>query len=498
VSPSVRLDAVGRELLLDLSEGTGRTLRVRLLGALKEAIREGQLSPGTVLPSSRSLAADLGISRGVVVAVFAQLGAEGFLTTRPGAHTVVATAGRRPATAEGAEPHVAGSEPDASGVIDLRPGPPDLAMFPRNAWTAATRDVLRSLEDRELGYAAPWGCWTLRHALGDYLPRVRGATVEPTDVVVVSGVTQGLALLARVLLKLGFDELAVESPSHAEQRRILGGHGLRIIDVPVDDEGVDVGALRRSGARLALVTPAHQYPTGVMLSASRRRALIRWAEEKQGFVLEDDHDAEFRYERLAVGCLQGLAPERVVLLGSVSKSLAPGVRLGWAVAPVPLRAALMSAKAADDFGSAVLGQHVLAKLLTSGMYDAHLRKLRRHYFGRRQVLSAAMAEKLPDWSVATDRAGLHLLLHPPSPLDEARLVEVAQQSGLRVTGLRDMYGSLVGQPGVLLSYARAPNGLLVEAVDRLGDAVATLTKAGVQRSRGKAVTSVAATAADFV
>jgi len=476
----VRLDIAGRELFLDLSGQPGRTLRGQLLAALKQAIREGRLAADAVLPSSRTLAADLGLSRGVVVNVYAQLSAEGFLLTRPGARSVVTAAGRRDVShdiAEAAEPD---GRADSSGIIDLRPGPPDLGAFPRTAWLAATRDVLRSLENGQLGYVTPWGSWEVRAAVADYLSRVRGAMATPQSIVAVSGVTQGLSLMARVLRGLGFHELAVESPGHALQRRMLASHGVRIVDVPVDHEGIDVGALRRTGARAVLVTPAHQYPTGVMMSPARRRALIRWAEEKSGYVVEDDFDAEFRYERLSVSCLQGLAPERVVLLGSVSKSLAPGLRLGWAVAPQLIRSALMSAKRDDDFGGPVLEQHVVAHLIMAGTYEAHVRRLRRHYHVRREALTSALAAELPDWTVNVQKAGLHLMLRPPAGTPEEGLVASAADHGVLVAGMRDMYGSLPPQPGVLVSFARAPGGLLTEAVSRL--ALAALATDG-RRSR---------------
>lgn len=497
--PSVRLDIAGRELFLDLSEQPGRTLRAKLLAALKQAIREGRLVAETVLPSSRTLAADLGVSRGVVVNVYAQLSAEGFLLTRPGGRSVVTAAGRRDSSHDMAEVEQPNGRTDNSGIIDLRPGPPDLGAFPRTAWMTATRDVLRSVESSQLGYVTPWGSWVFRAEVADYLSRVRGAMATPQSLVAVSGVTQGLTLMARVLRGLGLGELAVESPSHAVQRQILSGHGLRIIDVPVDPEGIDVGALRRTDARAALVTPAHQYPTGVMMSPARRRALIRWAEEKNGLVIEDDFDAEFRYERLSVGCLQGLAPERVVLLGSVSKSLAPALRLGWAVAPQLVRTGLMSAKRDDDFGGSGLEQQVVAHLLMAGTYEAHVRKLRRHYHVRREALSSALAEKLPDWTVNVQKAGLHLMVRPAADTVEDALVEAAANHGVLVQGMREMYGSVPPEPGILISFARAPGGLLAEAVDRLAAAAHTseAKQARQVRAPGATVTPPAAVAADY-
>lgn len=471
-SSANRRAAVGPELLLDLSQQPGRTLRERLGSALKDAIRGGRLPPGTGLPSSRALADDLGVSRGVVVDVFAQLGAEGFLLTRPGARSVVATAaGRRPAT-EDSEAASSATVQDSPRSIDLRPGPPDLAAFPRAAWMAATREVLRSLPDRELGYTAPWGTSTLRLALADYLARVRGAMVEQPEIVIVNGATQGVTLLVRVLRQLGMDALAVESPSNGAQRTVLSRYGLRLVDIPVDEEGLDVAALRSTNVRAVLVTPAHQYPSGVLLSPARRRELIRWARDVDGFVLEDDYDSEFRYERMLVGCLQGLDPDRVVLVGSVSKSLAPALRLGWVVAPPTLRSPLKAAKRDDDFGTSGLQQHVLARLISGGTYDAHLRRLRRRYRARREALTSALSAEFPDWPVSAEQAGLHVLLRPPAATDEEQLVTAAAAQGVFVQGIRAMYGTLPPVPGLMLGFARAPVGLLEEAVHRLATAAA--------------------------
>ncbi len=372
-----------------LGDRPGRTLRQQLREALKEAIRSGLLPPGEAVPSSRALAEDLGVSRGVVVDAYTQLTSEGFLTSRGGSGTVVSEVARplaRPV------PRLAPSSVEIiQPQIDLRPGPPDLATFPRAMWLAATRDVLRVLPDEELGYVAPWGTVALRQELADYLPRVRSAMVQSDQIVIVTGATQGLTLLVRVLTEAGHTTLAVESPSNAVQRQVLGRHTPQIVEVPVDDEGIDVTALADTSARAVLVTPAHQYPTGVVLSPTRRSALIQWAERVDGIIIEDDYDPGFLYDRRPVGCLQGLSPQRVALVGSVSKSLAPGLRLGWVVAPPPLHESLMSAKRDDDFGGPVIEQHVLARLLAEGGYDRNTRRARRRYADRRAALVTALA-----------------------------------------------------------------------------------------------------------
>lgn len=475
------------ELLLPLDDQPGRTLRERLGAALKDAVRTGRLPPGTRLPSTRVLAADLAVSRGVVVDAYAELIAEGFLISRAGSGTVVSNAGRWTAAGPGeasGDPSAqrAGTEP--SGVLDLRPGPPDLAAFPRTAWAAAMRDVLRSLPDHELGYVAPWGSDAMRETVATYLARVRGAMVKSPDVVVVSGVTQGLTLLARVLAAAGHRTLAVESPGHASQRDILSRQGLQILDVPVDSEGVDVDALARTPSRAVVVTPANQYPCGVLLSSARRRALIRWAEDVDGVVLEDDHDSEFRYERLPVGCLQGLSPARVALLGSVSKSLAPGLRLGWVAPPEFLRQAVRAAKRDDDFGTGVLDQHAFSRLVISSAYDRHLRQLRHRYRERRNALVRALGRDLAGWPIQGQAAGLHVLLRLPPGVDEDALVEAALDTGVAVQGSAGMYGTLPPVAGLVIGYARAPIGLLDEGVRRLAAAAAAVASGRGGSSRG--------------
>lgn len=483
----------GSWLPLTLSEHSDRTLRASLRDALKDAIRSGRLTAGSVLPSTRALAADLGVSRGVVVDAYAHLGEEGFLVSRGGSGTMVSDAAQ-PATRR-AQPERA---VDRTYEIDLRPGPPDLATFPRAAWLTATREVLRSLPDAELGYASPWGVAALRDELAEHLTRVRAAMASPESCLVVNGATQGLTLLVRTLAENGHKTLAVESPSHSVQRRILGRHGLRVVDVPIDEQGIDVDALARTGCRAVLVTPAHQYPTGIVLSATRRNALIRWAERVGGIIIEDDYNPEFRYDRRPVGCLQGFGPEYVVLVGSVSKTLAPGLRLGWLVSPPQLHEALSMAKRDDDFGTGVLGQHVLAELFANGGYDRHVRRVRRHYMQRRDVLVSAMAAELPTWQVSGQAGGLHVMLRLPPGVDEDRIIAAAAAKGLALQGTRAMYGSLPAEDGVIVSYARAPRSVLADAVRRLADAAHLVdTTAPPPDAESLRVVAPAATALDY-
>jgi len=451
------------------SRGQG-TLRFRIAAALRDAIRTGGLQPGTILPSSRVLARDLGVSRGPVVDAYAQLTTEGFVNSRPGGSTRVAFL---PVFVPSPQSRPQKPEP-RQGIVDLRPGWPDLSTFPRRDWSAAVRDVLNSLPSDELGYIEPWGARAMRQELASYLSRVRGTVTNPDGVIVVNGVTQGVTLLCRFLLEQGHRSVAVEDPSNALQRRLVHRLGLEVVEVPVDEQGLRVDALASTRARAVLCTPAHQYPTGVVLSPERRRQLLQWAEDFDGLILEDDVDAEFRYERLPVACLQSMNPDRVVLLGSVSKTLVPALRLGWLVAPPDLMASMRSAKRDDDFGSNGLDQHVFASLLRSGQYDRHVRGLRRLYRARRDFFVEALAARLPEWTVTASTGGLNLTISLPAHIPEGTMVAAANELGLLIVGLGTMTGRAEHPACLVVSFARATQAITKDAVERLAAAVTTL------------------------
>lgn len=446
-------------------------LRARLAMALREAVRTGRVAPGSTLPSSRVLARDLGVSRGVVTEAYAQLVAEGFLRSRPGAGTTVGFPGLKSVGTAPSPPPAAPVEP---GTIDLRPGLPDLSSFPRQQWSAALRETLKALPASAFGYTEPWGALALREQLAQYLARVRGAMVHPDCIVVVSGATQAISLMAHLLRRRGHTAIAVEDPSNAIQRRLLADVGLQVVDVPVDSQGLSVDALAASGARAVISTPAHQYPTGVILSAARREQLCRWAGEQDGLIIEDDYDAEFRYGRAPVGCLQGLLPEHVALVGSTSKSLAPALRLGWVAAPPAILDGLRQQKSHADFGTSFLEQHVLAEFFASTAYDRNLRMLRRRYGERREWMVRALARELPAWRVMGAAGGLHLVLQVPDEVSESRLVAAAAAEGVAVIGIAGMVGANPHGPAIVVSFARATRDMLDDAVSRLARAAARL------------------------
>ena len=459
------------DLHLDL-DGLARHAAAQIAAGLREAVRSGRLAAGTRLPPSRALAADIGVSRGPVVEAYEQLVAEGFLVSRQGAGTWVAGLSHRPAApARSSGPAGQPAIAPAPVRYDLRPGTPDLAGFPRQQWLAALRHAAARLPHHQLGYSDPAGLPDLRAELAGYLRRVRAADTSAGDVVVVAGVAQGLSLTARALAATGRRLLAVEDPASVRTRPLLQAAGAQLVPVPVDGEGLDVASLRRTPARSVLLTPAHQYPTGVVLSARRRAALAGWAAEADAIVVEDDYDAEFRYDREPVGCLQGLAPDRTVLIGSVSKSLAPGLRLGWVAAPPWLAHALRLGRAHADLGSPVLDQAALARLIASGSYDHHLRRMRRRYRARRDALVNALNRWLPAARVRGVSAGVHLLIELPPGCEEAEVAAAAAARGIAVDQVAPMRAAPGGPPALVLGYARLPEQHLTGAARLLADAV---------------------------
>lgn len=425
----------------------------QIASELRGAIREGRLRPGVRLPATRQLAGDLGVSRGVVVEAYEQLVAEGFLVSKVGAGTLVAEAARR-----GPEPPRTGAETGLP-FYGYRATSPDLTSFPRERWLASIRHVLGTVPGDAFDYGDPGGVPELREELAGHLRRVRAADVGPDNLVIVGGVAQGLSLILQVLGEVG---LAVEDPTSDRQKPLLRRAGAELVHVPVDGEGLDVAALSASGAEVALVTPAHQYPTGVVLSPARRAALMEWG----GLVLEDDYDAEFRFDRDPVGCLQGLAPDRVVLAGSVSKSLAPGLRLGWIAAPRHLAKAVRRARGELDLGSPVIDQYALAHFLRTGGYDRNLRRMRREYKARRDALVRALAEHLPEVEVRGIEAGLHAYLHLPRGWDEQVVAEEAQALGLSAEPLGPMRHR-PGPPAIVVGFARLPAHRALDVVRAL-------------------------------
>jgi GntR family transcriptional regulator / MocR family aminotransferase len=447
----------GLDLHLDLTRDAGGVGRA-LEEALREAMRSGRLAAGVSLPGTRSLATDLGLSRGTVVQVYAQLVAEGWLVGTPGSGTRVAClpAGSLGAEAGGPRPGLVAGGP-ARWEADLRPGRPDLGSFPRAAWAASVRRAVSMADAALFDYGDPAGVPALRAVVADYVSRTRGARVTAESVVITAGFSSGLALLARTFHRLGVRRAAVEDPCLQRHRDLLGAAGLGIDPLTVDADGADPAGLS-GGAGVVLLTPAHQHPRGVVLAPRRRTAFVEWARRTDGYLIEDDYDGEFRYDRQPVGALQALAPDRVVFGGTAGKALAPCMRLGWLVAPPVLREPLL--EVVEDTAAAVpvIDQLALADLITRGDYDRHIRRRRLVYRRRRTELAERLAAvtRTPLEGVS---AGLHALLPLDSAEREHRLVAAGEDAGLRLYGLHTFgyWHAPYGRPAALvLGYATPP------------------------------------------
>jgi GntR family transcriptional regulator / MocR family aminotransferase len=452
----------GLEVLLHLERDRG-ALRAQLEDQLRDAVRGKRLGPGAALPSSRALARELGVSRGVVVEAYAQLAAEGYLVARQGAPTRVSEAA---SPGPGATPAAAGERPPR---YDFRTGRPDVSLFPRGAWLASLRRALRDAPDARLDYGDPRGAPELRGALARYLGRVRGVACDPERVVVTSGMAQGMAIFARALTAGGVRRIAMEDPSSAPGRGQLASNGLEIVPIPVDEDGLQVERIP-GAVGTVMITPAHQFPLGVVLAPQRRAALLDWAAHSDAVVLEDDYDAEYRYDRQPVGAVQGLAPDLVAYAGSTSKTLAPGLRLGWLVVPEHLLDAVTAAKESDDLGTPVVEQLALADFLERGQLDRHLRRTRSIYRARRDALVAALERLLPDCPPAGIAAGLHLVVHLPVGTDEQSVLDAARSRGLGLSGISE-HRVEPGPPALLLGYGRLPEPAVEAAVRLLADSL---------------------------
>ncbi|MGW2375754.1 MULTISPECIES: MocR-like pyridoxine biosynthesis transcription factor PdxR [Kitasatospora] len=462
----------GNDLHLDLPATGGR--RSALMAALREAIRSGRLAPGTRLPPYRALAADLGLARNTAAEAYAELVAEGWLTARQGSGTTVAERAapvrpdraRRPARRPGP-------------AHDLRQGQPDAASFPRTAWLAAARRALTAAPNEAFGPGDPQGRRELRTVLADYLARARGVRTDPDRIVVCSGFAHALRLLfdgaTPVLPPAEHGPLAVEAYGLGFHRALLAATGVTTTPLPIDEQGARVDELpQHPDIRTVLLTPAHQFPTGGPLHSGRRAAVVDWARRRGGLLLEDDYDGEFRYDRQPVGAVQGLDPDRVVYLGSTSKSLTPALRLGWMVLPDHLVDRVLAAKGEREAWASALDQLTLAEFIDSGGYDRHLRRMRRRYRDRRDQLVAALAANAPHIEVSGIAAGLHAVLRL-APGTERSILKAAAYRGLAVEGLADYRhpaiapAAMPAVDGLVVGYATPPDHAYPAALRALCD-----------------------------
>ncbi len=478
---------------------SGVPLQEQLATHFRNAVLDGRLKPGAQLPSTRALAAEAGVSRQTAVLAYERLVAEGYAEGRAGAGMFVPPVlpeallqVGRPAAPVMAEPpagslSLRGREVAALPITPARRGPgllspglPAFDAFPFETWGQLSARLWRDRPTAEvLGYADAAGHWPLREAIAAHLGAARGLACTAEEVLVTSGSQQGIALAARLLLDPG-DAAWVEDPAYVSGRSALAAHGARLVPVPVDAEGLDAaaGEALAPQARVALVTPSHQYPLGVTMSLRRRLALLDWAERAGAWVLEDDYDGDFRYAGRPLQPLRALArpgAARVIYIGTFAKILAPGLRLGYLVVPRGLMPAFATARALTDRHSAGPEQAILAAFIGDGHLSQHLRRMRVLYAARRAALLAALqagAADLVAWDVAGPQAGLHLAARfHDQATDDVAVYDAARRIGLQTPPLS---GSFLGPPvrGLVLGFAGTAEDRMAEGVALLRRAVA--------------------------
>jgi len=458
---------------LHLALAVAGTRHAALEDALRAAVRDGRLAAGTRLPSTRALAGDLGLARGTVVEAFAQLTAEGYLDARHGAGTWVADL-----SLAGVQRVPALERPERAARFSFSPGLPDLTSFPQAAWLRALRHGLRGLSAASLGYGDPRGRRDLREQLAWYLARARGVRADPELVVVCAGFRHGLSLVARALQLDGARTIAMEDPCAEQHRAVAAAAGLALRPLPVDGRGARTDLLDGSDAG-AVLSPAHQFPLGVVLHRDRRAAAVTWAMATGGVIVEDDYDGEFRYDRQPVGALQALAPDRVAYGGTSSKTLAPGLRLAWIVVPARLLEPIVSLRSAEDVHVSALEQVALCEMLRSGAYERHVRRMRARYRARRDRVLEMLARSAPVLVPVGISAGLGMLLElPEGGTSASELIEEAGRRSIELHSLAAGYaGGRPPRDGIVLGYGALPEHAFEAGLNALGELLSDMLSA---------------------
>ena len=449
------------EILLHVDRSR-RGVRQQLSQQLRAMIRDGRLAAGTRLPPSRVMAGDLGMARSVVVDAYQQLAADGYLSARQGSGTRVL-------------PLVQVEVADRTAATESRPavgllgGMPDPTLFPRVEWLRHYRAALHDMPNTQLGYPGPFGTLELRNALAGYLTRTRGVAAAPERTVICGGATQAIVLICRALRARGTRTVAMEDPGFGLHRQAIANTGLQVVGIPVDEDGLQVHKLADLDVGAVLTAPAHSYPTGAVLGTARRAALLTWAHEHDRLIIEDDYDAEFRYDRAPLGALQGLAPERVVYTGCASKTLSPALRLGWMILPRWLVDDVAHQKLLDDMGTTVAEQLSLARFIETGGFTRHLRRVRPIYRRRRNAMLEAIATSLPEAAPKGIAAGLHAYVELPDWCDEARLVDAALEQDLLIEGAGwHRLAQQATPPALLLGYGATTEATICSSLTTLG------------------------------
>jgi GntR family transcriptional regulator / MocR family aminotransferase len=461
-------------LLIELRRDGAVPFQRQIQTSIQNGIGSGRLPPGSSLPPTRALAADLGVSRGVVVEAYEQLVAEGYLISRMGGYTQIAP--ERPRSS-------ARVAPPQMPRIDFRYGRADVSLFPRTAWLRSVRRVFIETASERFNYLPGRGLPELHDALASYLNRVRGTSARPDHIVICSGYAQGLRLVMQVLAASGARRIAVEDPSSDDNARVAESEGLEVVGVPTGDDGLRVDALDQIAADAIVLTPSHQWPTGAVLSAEARARVVSWATRRRALIVEDDYDSEYRYDRDPIAAMQGMAPDHVVYAGTASKTLAPGLRLGWLVVPGHLVDAIAARKLAADRGSPVIDQLTFADFLDHGEFDRQLRRKRPVYRRRRDTLLQAIERHVPELRPTGVSAGFHLVAWLPPDLDEESVIAAAARRGVGVYGVAPYRLSRGGDPGLIFGYAGLDETTITEGVEILGQVIATLRPRSSPRAR---------------
>ena len=454
------------ELLAAVNRDGTQSLRHQIEDQLRRAIREGALKRGARLASTRDLARQLGVSRPVVVEAYAQLAAEGYLVIRQGAQPRVSEL-VGPAREREARPAPVLSGP----LVDFRTTTGDLSAFPRTEWLRSMRTALGTMSHEDLGYGDPRGAEILRRALSEYLGRVRGLVTDPERIFVVNGYAQGRGLLCQAFAATGIKRIALEDPCQPQLPVSVRHAGLEVVPIPVDGEGIRVDALARSNAEAVFLTPAHQFPTGAVMSGERRSALIAWLRDRRALAVEDDYDAEYRYDRAPVGALQALLPARIAYAGTASKTLAPALRLAWLAVPPSLLEHVSLAQRHTDWGVARIEQHAFADFLSRGELDRHLRRQRGAYRARRDALLLALRRWIPEAKVLGIRAGLHATVALPRGYSEQAIMAEALHRDIGISIMSENRMRSRGAPTLLLGYANVNEPSIRVGVRELAAAI---------------------------
>jgi GntR family transcriptional regulator/MocR family aminotransferase len=477
---------------LQIERRAGEPLHRQIYFAIRQAILNGSLRPGVRLPATRGLARQLAVSRNTVMSAFEQLHAEGYVDGRVGAGSFVShrlpavvpgarartgqSSVRRPArpgpSARGAR--LAGLDRGRTRARPFSPGVPELEQFPFDDWARLLARRWRRPRRAFLVGGDPAGYRPLCQAIADYLASARAVACRPEQVIVVSGTQQALDLAARVLIDPG-DPVWIEEPGYPPTRAVLVAAGARPVPVPVDDEGLSVvrGRSLEPAARLIAVSPSHQFPLGVTMSLQRRLQLLEWARAASGFVLEDDYDSEYRYAGRPLAALQGLDRDgRVIYVGTMSKVMFPGLRVGYMVVPEQLIDAFLAVRALVDAHPSSIAQAALVDFIGEGHLAAHIRRMRALYAERQAVLISAVRERLGErLAVAPSAAGMHLVGRLAPGPDDRAVAQAAGEAGVEAPALSSYYDGPAAAQGLLLGYAGVPEPAIAPAVARLTMAI---------------------------